>query len=354
VTALVPGRRRRFLLDVLRRVWKFIALFVSVYLAASVLFYLLEPGTSVSTSLYWAIVTLSTTGYGDVTPTTGGARLMTSLLLFGQIFLGGYLVSVITSTVIEESQKEALGTLGTDLKDHIIVLGYSAIGRAAVRELLVQDQQVAVVTEAAEDVANVRALAPNRQLFVTYGSPSEIDILQRVNVAQAHSVIVCTTDDATNMIAALNIRALAPKARVVVSVGRAELRDTLKTAGVTYVASPSDMGGRLCASAAFEPDVALAFEDISAADVQSDMQEYVLGPTGPLLGVTFDEAERIVRKASGAYLVGFARPGPDGEYRMTINPPGTTVLAPRDAVILLGQIANLQKFRAWFGTDQGR
>jgi voltage-gated potassium channel len=336
------------------RVWKFIALFVSVYFAASILFFFLEPGTTIESSLYWGIVTLSTTGYGDVTPTTGPARTMTSLLLFGQIFLGGYLVSVITSTVIAESQKEALGTLGTDLSDHIVVLGYSAIGRAAVRELLSQDLKVAVVTEAAEDVANVRALAPPRQLFATYGSPSEIDILRRVNVPQSHSVIVCTTDDATNMIAALNIRALAPKARVVVSVGRAELRETLKAAGVTYVASPSDMGGRLCASAAFEPEVALALEDISAADVQSDMQEYIL-PSGHLLvGKSFDDAEREVRRASGAMLVGYARVATEGEYRTTLNPPGTTVLAERDALLLLGTIPNLKRFRGWFGTDQGR
>jgi len=350
----MPGRRERFVREVLRRVWKFIALFASVYLAAAVLFYLLEPGSDLPTSLYWAIVTLSTTGYGDVLPTTGGARAMTSLLLFGQIFLGGYLVSVITSTVIDESQKEALGTLGTDFRDHIVVLGYTAVGRSAIRELILQDQRVAVVAEAAEEVANVRAMAPARQLFATYGSPADVDILRRVNVPGAHSVIVCSSDDATNMIAALNIRSLAPSARVVVSVARAELRATLKTAGVTYVASPSDMGGRLCASAAFEPEVALALEDISSADVHSDMQEYVLTGASPLIGRSFDDAERMIRQASGALLVGYARAGPDGDYRMTINPPGTTALRERDAVLVLGQIANLQRFRAWFGADQGR
>ena len=345
--------RRRFLAEVLRRVWKFIAVFLSFYFAAAVAFHFLQ-GAPLATSLYWAIVTLSTTGYGDVVPVSEGARSMTAVLLFGQIFLGGYLVSVITSTVIDESQKEALGTLGTDLSDHIVVLGHTPVGRAAVRELLVQEQRVAVVTDRPEEVANVRALGPASRLFVTYGPAAEIDILKRVNVGAAHGVIVCTADDATNMIAALNVRAIAPKARVVVSVSRPELRDTLKTAGVTFVASPSDMGGRLCASAAFEPEVALALEDITAADVQSDMQEYLVGPKGPLTGLTFDEAERAVRAASGAILIGIARPRPDGEYTTTVNPAPTERLTPGTAVLVLGQIANLRRFRSWFGSPQGR
>ncbi len=350
----MAGRRRRFFEEVLRRIWKFIALFLSVYFVSAFLFYLLQPKTPLGTSLYWAIVTLSTTGYGDVVPTTPWARTMTSVLLFGQIFLGGYLVSVITSTVIDESQKEALGTLGTDLSNHIVVLGYSGVGQAAVRELLTQDQHVAVVADSPEQVANIRSLAPASRLFATYGAAAEIEILRRVNVPSAHSVIVCTTDDATNMIAALNVRSLAPAARIVVSVQRSELRDTLRSAGVTYVSSPSEMGGRLCASAAFEPEVAHALEDISAADVQSDMQEYMLRPTSPLANVAFEEAERRVRAASGAILVGYARKDATGEFATVVNPPPSTGLLAGDAVLLLGQIPNLKRFRAWFGSDQGR
>jgi voltage-gated potassium channel len=350
----VAGRRRRFFLDILRRVWKFIALFVSVYFASAILFYFLQPTTPFGTSLYWAIVTLSTTGYGDLVPTTGVARAMTSVLLFGQIFLGGYLVSVITATVIDESQKEALGTLGTDMSNHIVVLGYSGVGQSALRELLTQGQVVAVVADTPEQVANIRALAPARRLFATYGAAAELDILRRVNVPSAHAVIVCTSDDATNMIAALNVRSIAPKARIVVSVQRSELRDTLRSAGVTYVASPSEMGGRLCASAAFEPEVALALEDITAADISSDMQEYLLPPGSPLADVAFEEAERRVRAASGALLIGYARKGPDGDFVTTVNPPPDTRLQTGDAVIVLGLIPNLAKFRTWFGADQGR
>ncbi len=351
----MPGRRRKFVVDLLGRIWVFVAIFGAVYLLAAILFqYFQGPPGGIRTSLYWAIVTLSTVGYGDFSPTTPAARTMTTVLLFGQIFLGGYLTSVIASAVIDASQKEALGTLGTDLKRHIVVLGYSAVGRAAVRELLEQEQRVAVVTQSAEEVANVRSLGPRTMLYVTYGDAADLDILRRANVPEANAVIVCTADDASNMIAALNVRSIAPQVRIVVSVARPELRETLRSAGVTYVASPSDMGGRICASAAFEPDVAAALEDVSAADIQSDMQEYVVSARTPITDQTFEEAERMVREASDALLIGYARPGPNDVFQTMLNPSRTDRLAPGYAIIVFGRIENLKRFRKWYGRDQGR
>ncbi len=352
----MAGLRRRYYSDLLRRIAPFLSVFAAVYVATSLIFYELErsSGITLFNSFYWAIVTISTAGYGDIVPTNTFAKVDAMATLFIQIFLLGYLITVIATAVTSEQQKRSLGLLGTDLERHIVVLGYTSVGRAAVRELLAQEQRVAVVAESAEEVPNIRALAPEGRLYATYGAAADRDILERANVPAAHSVIVCTSDDATNMIAALNARALAPSMRVVVSVQRPELRDTLRAAGVTYVASPSDMGGRLCASAAFEPDVAVALEDLSAGDVRSDIQEYLLSERSPLVSLAFDAAAAEVRQRTGCLLIGYARPGKNGEFETSINPPADIALRAGDAVILLGTVANTARFRRWFGADQGR
>jgi voltage-gated potassium channel len=351
----VAGSWRQFYSEVLHRVWKFVALFAGVDLAAALGFFLLQPGVSVPTAFYWSIVTLSTTGYGDVVPTTGPARALTMGVLYIQIFMIAYLISVIGAVFTEETQRRSLGVLGTDMRDHIVVLGYGAIGRAAVRELIQQEQRVAVVVGDASEVPNVRALAPESQLFVTYGAAADLDILKRVNTAAAHSVIACTeADDAENLIAALNARSLSPRVRIVVAVQRPELRDTLRAAGVTYVASPSDMGGRMCAAAAFEPDVAIALEQITAADVAADMREYILTPACPIPGGKLLDIERKVREASGCLVIGYARAGPEGEMVTLVNPPPETELRPADALLILGTIENTHRFQRWFGAAQGR
>lgn len=354
---MAAGPRARYVARIFRRVWKFLALFVGLNVAAAVTFYLLESPTSgwnLFQSFYWAIVTISTTGYGDITPKTVPGIAFTTGLLYAQIFLVGYLFSVITGIVTEESQARSLGTLGTALTGHIVVLGYGPVGRAAVRELLLEEQKVAVIAESADEVHNIRTLAPESQLYATFGRAAEQEILRRANVPAAHSVIVCLEDDATNLIAALNVRALGPNVRIVVSISQPELEETLKAAGVTYIASPADMGGRLCADAAFRPEVAQAIDDLTETELGADMEEFLLTERTPISRQTIAEAERIVRQETDCQLIGYARKGADGEYQTLLVPPLTTALAPGDAIIVIGSVTNLRRLSKRLGVKQGR
>ncbi len=246
----MASSRLAYLGRLLRRLWIFLAGYAAVVLIATFGFYFLESGSpGLLNSLYWAMITLSTIGYGDVVPNDPLAKVFTIGIAATEVFLGAYLVSIIIAGVQEEGQHRALGTLGTNLSGHVVVLGYGPVGRAAVRELLAQEEKVAVVADDPADVANLRLLADDKHLFATYGPAGDLEILRRVNVPGALAVIVCTPDDTVTLVAALNVRELSPNGRIVVSVGRPELRHTLRAAGVTYVTSPGDMGGRICADA---------------------------------------------------------------------------------------------------------
>ncbi|MGI0071338.1 MAG: potassium channel family protein [Thermoplasmata archaeon] len=353
----MPPHRLSYARILFGRLWKFLAAYTAVLVGAALGFYVLESYHGLEelvSSFYWAMVTLATIGYGDVVPTTIDGRLFTIGIAAIEVFLGAYLVSIVISVVQEESQHRMLGTFGTNFSGHIVVLGYSAVGRAAVRELLAQDERVAVVSESADDVALLRGLGSDTQLFATFGPPGDPEILRRVNLPAAHSVIVATGDDTTTLVTALNVRAAEPKIRIVVSVGRPELKQTLKAAGVTYVASPSDMGGRLCADAAFRPEVANMVEDLTTTAFGADMEEFVLTATTPVSTQPLPDAERLVRAQSDCIVIGYARPGPDGEYATVLNPPSDFQFRPGDALIVVGSLTNLQRLQRWIGVPQGR
>jgi voltage-gated potassium channel len=353
----VPPVRLRYTRLLFRRLWKFLAAYAAVLVFAALGFYVLESyttGAELLNSFYWAMITLSTIGYGDVVPNNVNAKFFTIGVAAVEVFLTAYLVSVVVSVVQETSQHRLLGTLGTDFRNHIVVLGYQAVGRAAVRELLADEQTVAIVTEDATEVGPMHNLASEKQLFVTYGHAGDIEVLNRVNVAGAHSVIVCTGEDTTTLVAALNVRAINPKIRIVVSVGRPELKQTLKAAGVTYVASPADMGGRLCADAAFRPEVANMVEDLTSTAFGADMEEFILTATTPVSNQTLLEVEALVRRASDCLVIGYARAGPDGEYATVLNPPTSFRFQPMDALIVVGTLPNLHRLQKWIGVPQGR
>jgi voltage-gated potassium channel len=352
----VPSVRQSYATILFRRLWKFLAAYVAVFLIAAIGFYFLESshGITLLNSFYWAMVTLSTIGYGDIVPTSANAKLFTIGIAAVEVFLGAYLVSIVISVVAEESQNRLLGTFGTNFTNHIVVLGYSPVASAAVRELLSQDEKVAIVTEDAAQVGNLRVLASEKQLFATYGPPADTEILKRVNLPGAHSVIVATGDDTTTLVAALNVRALQPDIRIVVSVSRPELKQTLKAAGVEYVASPADMGGRLCADAAFRPEVANMVEDLSSTAFGADMEEFILTERTPVSGQGLLEAESLVRAASDCLVIGYARRGADGEYVTVLNPPSTFRFQVGDALIAVGTLPNLHRMQKWIGVPQGR
>lgn len=341
--------------SLLRRLWKFLAAYVALLLGASAGFYFLEGGRDdLGTSFYWAVVTIATVGYGDVIPTNANARWFTIGVILVAVFLTAYLISIIISVVNEESHKRNLGMLGTDFTGHMVVIGYSPVGRAAVRELLAVGERVAVATADVNELPNIRGLAPEHRIFVTFYPTGDTGVLDRLNVASAKSVVISTSDDTTNLIAALAVRQAAPNVRIVVSVTRAELRPTLRSAGVTYVASPSDMGGRLVANASFRPEVVTAFEDLTSAAYGTDIGEFLLTEKTPISTQALPDVETMVRVASGCIVIGYARPRGPGEYVTALNPPPSFRFQPGDALLVMGTLENLKKLELWLGVPQGR
>lgn len=89
-------------------------------------------------SLYYATVSLSTTGYGDVTPVSTSARVVdivviTPLRLAFLIVFVGTTVEVLAS----RASRQARARRWTNsVKDHVVVIGYGTKGRAAAAALI--------------------------------------------------------------------------------------------------------------------------------------------------------------------------------------------------------------------------
>ena len=88
----------------LNRVWFVLLLLVVTYMLAGLLYALFEH-TTFGDGLWWAAVTGTTTGYGDLFPVTFPGRVMAIIYMFTMLVLNLFLVAHITSAVIEDKNR---------------------------------------------------------------------------------------------------------------------------------------------------------------------------------------------------------------------------------------------------------
>ena len=153
-----------------------------------------------------------------------------------------------------------------------------------------------------------------------------------LNATHAEAVIVAMSDDARNLIATLNLKAVNPAARLVVALQREELRQTLLAGGVTYIASPNELSGRLVASAAFEPEVAQPMEDLmSGATGDYDMQQY---QAGPLAGTVSDVRKKLA-EIDGPLLIAIGKLEEGGRFKVLPHPKRDMRVEATDQIIVV-------------------
>ncbi|MFL6139509.1 MAG: potassium channel family protein [Frankiaceae bacterium] len=218
---------------------------------------------SVVDALYYTTVTLTTTGYGDITPVTTGARLVNALLVTPMRLLFVILLVGTTIHALTERSREQfrLARWRSRVRDHVVVIGYGTKGRNAVRALLLKGHpREAVLVVDAEDPAVAAATAAG--LVAVQGRATSREILQQALVDRARAVIVAVGRDDTAVLATLAVRRLAPLVTVVATVREADNAELLRQSGATSVIVSSETAGRLLGLATDSPETVAVIEDL--------------------------------------------------------------------------------------------
>ena len=258
-----PGRR------VARRL-----LYALLVLAAAVLVVYLErdgyrdvdsgPTTlSLLDCVYYATVSLSTTGYGDITPVTEHARLMNVLLITPLRVL--FLIVLVGTTVetLTTASRQALKIQRwrKSVRNHTVVVGYGTKGRTAVAAMIGDGIAPADIVVVDTDPTLLdRASAAG--LVTVRGDANRADVLRLAGVQHAKAVIVATSDDPTAVLVTLTARELAPEATIIASVREAENSHLLRQSGADSVVVSSETAGRLLGLATSKPTVVEMIEDL--------------------------------------------------------------------------------------------
>ncbi len=184
-------------------------------------------GSDWLTAAYFVVSTLTTTGYGDITPNQHNPLEIISamaLMLLGTVFTGIF-IAVLASRLIRAQWVRMQGLRPIHRRGHIVVCGCGSIGMGVV-DLLLGFDKALVVIEQNPDAALVER-ARDRGVDLLTGDASRDDTLDLCNLDAAHSLVALTNVDTLNLEIALGARARNPSMPIVLRIAEANFAASL-------------------------------------------------------------------------------------------------------------------------------
>ncbi len=215
------------------------ATFGSYYLGAD-----FRPAiTDLSTALYYAMVTMSTVGYGDIVPMTPEARLFAvSVIVLGVAVFATSLTAVI-APMVSRSLQRIVNRKGSGMKreNHFVVIGNSSLAINTWRELARRGRPVTRLLREAPSDGELAGVD------VVVGDPSNLDALRQAGAHKAEAVLAMMADDSENAFVVLAVKELAGSARTVAAVNDASHLGRVRLVQPDVVIAPQVLGGELMA-----------------------------------------------------------------------------------------------------------
>jgi voltage-gated potassium channel len=211
------------------------------------------PIKDIGTSLYFSVVTMSTVGYGDITPKTEDARLFAiSVIILGLAVFATSLTAIAGPMIARLSASKEKRMKRTN---HFIVIGSTPLAYNTYRELKKRNQQVVLIVSQAPTSGDIDP----EDLIV--GDLNSLETLRRAGADQAQAVVAMRPDDSDNAFTVLAVKELKGKAKTVVAINDCKHVDRIRLVQPDIVIAPEVLGGELLAMVLSGEEVTSDFVD---------------------------------------------------------------------------------------------
>ncbi|WP_133366587.1 potassium channel family protein [Qipengyuania sediminis] len=224
--------------------------------------------------VYFTLISITTTGFGDIHPISDRARLVEGaivtpiriLVLF--IFIG----TAYTYVIQRGWEKWRMARIQAKLSGHIVVLGYGVSGSEAVAELIARGTDphcIVVMDTDAERLSAAEAIGCN----VIEADATRDEHLLDVRIDQARAVLVSAGRDDASILIVLTVQHLAPGVPISVVIRAADNELLARQAGADNVINPVRFTGLLLAGSAQGAHIADYLSDLASIDGEVQLVE---------------------------------------------------------------------------------
>jgi len=324
----------RFLLPTRARIRIVLLAVLAAIAFGTVVFHLLE-GWSILDSLYVTVQTVTTVGFGDITPRTAAGRVFaTALMMIGV----GVVLYALTSTVQSIVHSELFARYRqtrkmSKLRDHFIICGAGRVGSHLIRSLRAVDG-VFIVIES--DLSKCEALTAMNIPVLLRDATLEETLIE-AGVEHARGLASCLPDDADNVYVVLTARDLNPNIHIVARAAEEQAESKLIRAGANRVVAPTIIGGHRMAMALTKPAVGDFLDSVTANHLELGFEQLEVDPVSSLVGRKLSES--VIRSELNIVIVSIRR----NNGQIIFNPSGETKIESGDMLIAIGNAESLAR-----------
>jgi len=238
------------------RVFQTIVGFLSFLVFAAVVMLLLESTHNESginsffQSLWFSIVTVTTVGYGDLSPISGVGKIGAIIIMFIGVGYVGVLTGNITSWLVERDRRKVLGLVPVkDMENHFLVCGWKPGMNSLLKNVLLlhkmDSSQLVLINDAdAQDVNELKKDPKLRDLHFYSGDYTNSETLFNVCGNKAGKVLILSDElsgktaeeiDFKTVLATIAIKSVYPQIYSIVEVVQQKFRRYLINAGAEEI-----------------------------------------------------------------------------------------------------------------------
>ncbi len=297
---------------------------VTILFGGAIALYLFEHPvnktvTGLGDALYWAVISMTTTGYGDIAPSTPGGRVVAVLVVLAGLFLFTTVTAMVASVFVEKKIREGKGLETIKFKNHIVLCGWNDNAAETIEALLrllpAQNLRLVLVNELAEDEADsLRYKYRDHDFKVLRGDFTQEDVLARANIRGARSAIVLADTsgkhalekaDERTILGTLAIKSLAPEVKTCAELLNPENRQHLKRANVDEIVVRGEHIGSLLAGATASPGLPRVLTSLLSPEEENNLWKVAI-PSN-FIGKRVGELAGYFREKHQAILIGLLK-----------------------------------------------
>lgn len=220
-------------------------------------------------AIYWAIVTISTVGYGDIVPSTHASKILALLIIISGPVLLSFITASIASIFVERKMKEERGLETIKERDHFVICGWNENGEKVINGILNQikgtDVKIVLINELPRDeIQSILYHYREHQIKYVRGNFVKEDVLARANISKAQAIVVLADRsgghsfekaDERTIFGIMAIKSMAPKVRTCAELINAENKEHLLRTNVDEIVIRGETAGAMLSTGASNPGV---------------------------------------------------------------------------------------------------